>query len=205
MNAQQTKALIDAARKAREALLALDPDSIVALELWTAIHRATRQPVKPSRTRKIGKAQYGPHVWRDGKCLDADDARTFANMVHARFYAGGKATTLDGSTPSYDPRKAEREAQRERLSYCVCEHRATSHRIDSDDNVLECSECDCQQFRYPAQMRNADVIQLTEASVSAEPSVIDKLRAITEERGATKDEVIAAQQRIIALMQKEAA
>ena len=31
MNAQQSKALVDAARKAREALLALDPDSIVAL------------------------------------------------------------------------------------------------------------------------------------------------------------------------------
>src|ERR1700756_1181554 len=77
MNASQTKTLIEVARKAREALLALNPDSIVALELWTAIHRATQEPAKPTRTRKIGKAQYGPHVWRDGKCLDADDARTF--------------------------------------------------------------------------------------------------------------------------------
>ena len=40
MSATQTKALIDAARKAREALLTLDPDSVVALELWSAIHRA---------------------------------------------------------------------------------------------------------------------------------------------------------------------
>lgn len=42
MNAHQTKTLIDAARKAREALLALDPDSSIALELWTTIHRATQ-------------------------------------------------------------------------------------------------------------------------------------------------------------------
>ena len=106
MNASQTKTLIEVARKAREALLALDPDSVVALELWTAIHRATQEPAKPAtRIKKIPKAQYGPHVWRDGKCLDADDARAFANMVHAHFYAGGTATTLDGSTPSYDPRK----------------------------------------------------------------------------------------------------
>src|ERR1700757_4603915 len=84
MNASQTKTLIEVARKAREALLALDPDSVVALELWTAIHRATQEPAKPAtRTKKIPKAQYGPHVWRDGKCLDADDARAFANMVHA--------------------------------------------------------------------------------------------------------------------------
>jgi hypothetical protein len=62
-----------------------------------------------------------------------------------------------------------------------------------------------QQFCYPAQMRNADVIQLTEASLSAEPTIIDKLRAITEDRGATKDEVIAVQQKIIALMREEAA
>jgi len=95
MNASQTKALIDAARKAREALLTVDPDSTIALELWTAIHRASQDPAKPAtRPKKIPKVQYGPHVWRDGHCLDADDARTFANIVHAHFYTDGKATTL---------------------------------------------------------------------------------------------------------------
>ena len=157
MNAQQTKALIDAARKARQALLALDPDSIVALELWAAIHRATTGPTKPTRPKKIDKAQYGPNVWRDGRCLDADDARAFATMVHAHFYAGGKATTLDGSTPSYDPRKAEREAERERLSYCVCGGSAEDHREDKDGNLLECSHCDsCDHFHYSTESKQTD-------------------------------------------------
>jgi hypothetical protein len=56
MNATQTKALIEVARKAREALLALDPNSTIALELWTAIHRASQEPAKPAtRPRKIPK------------------------------------------------------------------------------------------------------------------------------------------------------
>ena len=71
MNAAQSKALIDAAHKAREALLALDPDSTIALELWTAIHRTSQKPAKlPARTKKIPKAQYGLHVWHDGRRND---------------------------------------------------------------------------------------------------------------------------------------
>jgi hypothetical protein len=155
MNASQSKALIEVARKASEALLALDPDSVVALELWTAIHRASepaklaaRPKLTPVRT-KIPKVQYGPHVWRDGRCLDDDDTRTFANMVHAHFYTGGKATTLDGSTPSYDPHKAERDETRERLSYCACGGKAEDHREDNDGNLLECSHCNsCDHFHY---------------------------------------------------------
>jgi hypothetical protein len=46
MNAQQTKTLIEVARKGREALLALDPDSIVGLELWSAIHRTTNSSLE---------------------------------------------------------------------------------------------------------------------------------------------------------------
>jgi hypothetical protein len=146
-------------------------------------------------------------------------------MVHAHFYTGGMAARL-ADEPSYDPRKAERDELREHLSYCACGHKAEHHREDKDGNLLECSgiqhvpvddceetgnhercqiDCDCKQFHYPAQIRETDVIQLGDDAIAAEPTVIDKLRAITEERGATKDEVIAAQTRIIALMQKEAA
>jgi hypothetical protein len=156
MNASHTKALIDVARKAREALLALDPDSTIALELWSAIYRASEQPAKlPARPKKVPKVQYGPNVWRDGHCLDADDARTFANMVHAHFYAGGRATTL-AHDPSYDPHKAERDETRERLSYCACGGKAEDHREDKDGNLLECSHCDgCDHFHYQTDSAKA--------------------------------------------------
>jgi len=63
MNATQCKQLIDVAREAREALLRLDPDSVVALELWSAIHRAS-EPAKPAtRPKKIPRVQ----LWRE--CL----------------------------------------------------------------------------------------------------------------------------------------
>src|SRR6266478_5174246 len=143
MNAQQTKALIDVARKAREALLALEPDSIVALELWTAIHRATQEPAKPARTKKIAKASYGPHAWRDGKCLDADDARAFAQSVHDYFAKSHKIVnrTLAEDRPAINAR-LQRDALRERLSYCACGGKAGNHSEDKDGNLLKCSHCD---------------------------------------------------------------
>jgi hypothetical protein len=45
----------------------------------------TGKPVSEFSTGKIPKVQYGQDVWRDGKCLNADDARAFASYVHARF------------------------------------------------------------------------------------------------------------------------
>jgi hypothetical protein len=151
LNATQSKILIAAARKARGALLALDPDSIVALELWTAIEHATRAARPAIITRKIPKCTYGPHVWRDGRCLDADDARAFAESVHDHFGSGlyQVGARLDPDIVAYDPHKAEREAQRDRLSYCACGGKAEDHREDKDGNLLECSHCDgCQQFHY---------------------------------------------------------
>ena len=53
MNAQQSKTLIAVARKAREALLTLDPDSTVALELWTAIRRAETASKPASREKCV--------------------------------------------------------------------------------------------------------------------------------------------------------
>src|SRR6202035_2798696 len=132
MNAAQNRLLVLAARRA---LTILEPNSVAAVELQVAL---TQRP--PPSKAKSKVARYGPKVWREGRCLNAADARAFAESVHAHFYAGGHAVKLD-TAPSHDPHKTEREAIRERLSYCACGGKASDHREDKDGNLLTCSHC----------------------------------------------------------------
>lgn len=69
---------------------------------------------------------------------------------------------------------------------------------------LHCRDCDCDHFWYSVpQTRNSDLVVLQPMEVCAEATVIDKLRAVSRENGATPDEVITAQSKIIALMSKD--
>jgi hypothetical protein len=153
MNAAQSKALIATARKA---LALLDPDWPQAQALKQAI--ADAQAPSANARRSKARRYYGPKVWRDGKCLDADDAMKFAKAVRKGF----KFTKLDGTSwtmmlarhpdkPSFDV-----TAERERLSYCACGGKAEDHREDRDGNLLECSHCDsCDHFHYQTDTAEA--------------------------------------------------
>jgi hypothetical protein len=112
------------------------------------------------KSLKIPRARYGPLVWRDGKCIDADDARDFAEAVHEYFVRTHIAPSLTALhlfpleeytlLAELPPQLAERAALRSRLSYCACGGRAIDHRQDRDGNLFECSHCDnCRQFKYP--------------------------------------------------------
>jgi hypothetical protein len=109
--------------------------------------------------KKIPRARYGPHMWRDGCCLDADDARAFAESVREYFIRTHVTPSLAAlhlfpleelTFLSEVPRQLEeRAALRERLSRCACGGKATDHREDRDGNLLECKHCQgCRQFHY---------------------------------------------------------
>jgi hypothetical protein len=150
MNAQQTKALIDAARKAREALLALDPDSMIALELWTAINRAT-QTVSKERCCFCEIA--------DGREMVAGFSKKLKlRMAHLRCAGDYTIRRDEFARRCETPRRVwidkagtreDREALQESLTYCACGGKAEDHRDDRDGNLLECSHCDsCDHFHY---------------------------------------------------------
>lgn len=149
MNASQTKALIDAARKAREALLVLDPDSVIALELWSAIHHAT-QPAKPANKEKCCFCeQAGAELGGFSKKLKLRMAHT---VCAEAFYERKAAFTAWCDRPRWTDNTGtheDREALRESLAYCACGGKAEDHREDRDGNLLECSHCDgCDHFHY---------------------------------------------------------
>jgi hypothetical protein len=155
MNAAQSKALIATARKA---LALLDPDWPQAQALKQAITDA--QAPSTNARRSKAKRYYGPDVWRDGRCLDDDDARKFAESVHFRFRHGwGKGLTnaeRKQMDKAYKAEMARRQKERERLSYCACGGKAEDHREDKDGNLLECSHCDgCDHFHYQTDSAEA--------------------------------------------------
>jgi hypothetical protein len=94
---------------------------------------------------------------------------------------------------------------KDNLESCACTHKAKRHVEDSDGNLLHCRDCDCDHFWYAVpQVHNSKaLVILSTDEISSEPTVLDKLQAVTRENGATPDEVITAQQKIIALMRKE--
>jgi hypothetical protein len=159
MNASQSKTLIDAARKAREALLALDPDSIVALELWTAIRHASKTLSKEKccfcEQAIAGTPQTGfskklkPRV-ACRKCAHAYIVRRdrfirSCKQPRPKWTKGDLPTTHEG-----------REALRARLAYCACGGKATDHAEDKDGNLLQCSHCDgCDHFHYQTDSAEA--------------------------------------------------
>jgi hypothetical protein len=112
------------------------------------------------KTKKIPRARYGPHAWRDGRCLDADDARAFAQSVHEYFVRTHSACLAAAAPLHLFPlgefilseagtrQLAEHAALREHLSYCTCGGKASDHREDRDGNLLKCNHCsDCDHFR----------------------------------------------------------
>jgi hypothetical protein len=149
MNAQQTKALIDAARKARQALLALDTDSIVALELWTAIHRAEAKPASKEKCCFCEEPITGESFPGFTKKLKPRVAcrQCTHNYVVARDQF---ARWCDTPRQAVEVKTRQgRAALRQRLSYCACGGKAEDHREDKDGNLLECSHCDgCDHFHY---------------------------------------------------------
>jgi hypothetical protein len=158
MNAQQSKNLIAAARKAREALLSLDPDSIVALELWTAIHRAS-EPATPRKRSDKSVRFFGPHIHNGGHCVDADDAMAFATGVHEYFNRPVEnfASWTMQIVGRYTHSRFDATALRERLTFCACGGKADDHREDKDGNLLECSHCDgCDHFHYQTDTEDTD-------------------------------------------------
>ena len=150
MNAQQSKALIEVARKAREALLALDPDSVVALELWSAIHRASQEPAKPaSREKCCFCEEAGATIGGFSKKLKLRMAHVAcAEAYHDRARRFAEWNTEAHRQAHYLSRD-ERETLKEQLTYCACGGEAEDHREDRDGNLLECSHCDsCDHFHY---------------------------------------------------------
>jgi hypothetical protein len=150
MNAVQSKALINAARNAREALLTLDPDSIVALELWTAIHRAEAVS-KPASGEKCVFCDE-PDAEINGFSKKLKLRKAHANCAEA-YRCRAESFAKWSVTPTIWTDKAgnheERKALRESLSYCACGGKAENHREDKDGNLLECSHCDSsRQFHY---------------------------------------------------------
>jgi hypothetical protein len=109
----------------------------------SAIHPATQKPAKPARTTKIAEAQYGPHVWREGHCRDADDARTFANIIHAHFYAGGRMSLLrhpNSANPNAMSVDRGKKLNASASDTAPDGGKTQDHREDKDGNPLECSK-----------------------------------------------------------------
>lgn len=171
MNAHQQKALLKAAR-AQLAILEADPvmsrldttyEFQMAIEYAAFDARYSDAPVKVTAKRKPGKLKNRPFYgwyqpWRNGKCLDAADASAFSQSVQAYFNRTCKPSNAPLSTlqtESIDPRKTEREAIKARLEYCACQHKADRHKLDKDDNLLACADCDCHQFHYEIDQQAA--------------------------------------------------
>ena len=155
MNAAQSKALIEVARKARAALVALDPDSTVALELWAAIHRASSTKL-PSREKCVFCELAGADIGGFSKKLKL----RMAHVPCAEAYYHRKASFdawRQAPREAFEPStRQDREALREHLTYCACGGKAEHHREDRDGNLLECSHChDCDHFHYQTDTAEA--------------------------------------------------
>ncbi len=148
MNPTQTKILILAARRA---LTALEPTSQAAIELDMAL----KQPPVTTVSKKVPRARYGPNPWRDGKCIDSDDAREFASAVHDRFLRGWKGLTAKQKRAGEKRFAAWRKANgdtRQALMHCACGGKASDHAEDGDGNLLTCSHCKtCDHFHYQTE------------------------------------------------------
>jgi hypothetical protein len=126
----------------------------------------------------------------------------FANDGYSTIRVGDREWRVSSAGPGYRARLRLKD----NLEQCACTHKATRHVDDGQGNLLHCRDCDCDRFWYAVpQTRNSDLLVLAEASVSAEPSVLDKLAAMANDPRTNASERIAATRRISALLQKEAA
>jgi hypothetical protein len=164
MNASQTKALIKAARQAREILITIQDKAehwsnpvsscqtiagyaeLAHLQLWSAIHRAETTLAEPKvvkavarKSKKIPIAQYGEHR-RDIPCPKCRGTCQLPKWLII--------TDRDGSTREIEHYDATAVA--ERLRYCACTHSSEHHHQDEMDNLLDCDMpgCGCTHFRY---------------------------------------------------------
>ena len=102
----------------------------------------------------------------------------FADAGYSTVRVGDTEWRVTGKGAGYRARLRLKD----NLELCACGDKAKRHVEDGDGNLLHCRDCDCEHFWYAVpQTRNTDLVVLGEASVSAEPTVLDKLHAMAND------------------------
>ena len=88
-----------------------------------------------------------PAIDEPATCLCA------ACQVRAGFWARGMKDTSNIANDAKN--KIDASAVRESLKVCACSHDADRHEEDELNNLLKCSDCDCEQFHYQNDQKQA--------------------------------------------------